>query len=153
MATIEHAARLSTAQHVLDSPHPSLALRAQVALARRRLDRELADNPSPRWTAALRLRAAQLVSDGIRRDLARALDGMLELAEERAEIHARPAADVLGARPALEALSRRLRSARPVNTQGMARVAMLVACHGDLNPDRPSSQLTARAVGALRTME
>ena len=67
----------TSSTRTLDRPararHPSLALRAQVALARRRLDRELADNP-PRWTAALRLRAAHR-RDGIRRDLARAHGG------------------------------------------------------------------------------
>lgn len=152
-ATGEHAQRLASRDRALALTAPSLAVRVWVALMRRRLDRHLADDPTPAWTDALRLRAAQLVSDEVRRDLACALDGMLALDEEKAQDRPRPEADVLNARRVLEALARRLRTGGPVSAQGMARVAMLVACHGDLNPDCPSSQLAACAVGALSAME
>jgi hypothetical protein len=129
---------------------PSLALRLRVRLTRARLDLELAEDADRARNPVHALRARQLASAAVRCDLACALDGMLDLAEEPGPVRARPAADVLAARPALRALATRLRGDRPAAVQGIARAALLVAPYCDVDPDRPSSR--TRAAAALRAM-
>lgn len=149
-----HAARLTAVDSALRrDAGRRLLLCVRVTVTRRRLDRDLAGNPTPPWNDARRLRARQLLTSRVRCELARALAGMLELAEERGHAQSRPAADALAARPALESLGERLGGPRPVSVRGMARVAALVDRYGGLNPDHPSSQLSADARAALRAME
>jgi len=148
----EHIELPRVARRSLAPTGPSLALRLRVRLTRARLDRDLAEDARRPRDPAHALRARQLASAAVRWDLARALDGTLDLAEERGPVQARPAADVLAARSALRALAGRLRSDRPAAVQGIARAALLVARYGDLDPDRPSSQVGARAAAALRAM-
>jgi hypothetical protein len=108
---------------------PGLAVRFHVSTHRLSLDRELARGDSPLGSAALALRARQLVSPRTRERLAAALERLVECAKRRpapSEIVWVPHREILEARSELLGLASRLRDARPVYARGVAMVARLI---------------------------
>lgn len=108
---------------------PALAVRVHVSTHRPSLDRELARGDNPLGSAALALRARQLVERRNRDRLARALERLVERAERTpspSEIIRLPRREIRDARTALLELADRLRDARPVYARGVAMVSRLV---------------------------
>ena len=103
---------------------PALMLRARVFATRRSLDDLLADGANPAQTAALALRARQLVSPRARQQVATGLERLVWEAQRPAPLH--PAAlllarrQIVELRAALLGIVECLRTARPVYAQGMA---------------------------------
>jgi hypothetical protein len=99
-------------------------LRARVFATRRSLDDLLADGANPAQTAALALRARQLVSPRARQQVATGLERLVWEAQRPAPLH--PAAlllarrQIVELRAALLGIVECLRTARPVYAQGMA---------------------------------
>jgi hypothetical protein len=108
---------------------PGLAVRIHVSTHRLSLDQELARGDSPLGSAALALRARQLVSPRTRERLAAALERLVECAKRRpapSEIVWVAHREILEARSELLGLASRLRDARPVYARGVAMVARLI---------------------------
>jgi hypothetical protein len=107
-----------------------LAARLHVWLSRARLDRELARGADPDATPALKLRAAQLTSTRRRASLARALQHLLDTDARRPWTLSAAVPPHLGevrtARPELEALILKLRSAGDVSPREMASLRALL---------------------------
>jgi hypothetical protein len=124
---------------------PGLAVRIHVWTHRLSLDRELARGDSPLVSAALALRARQLVSPRTRERLAAALEGLVERAKRRptpSEIVWVPHREILETHSELLGLASRLRDARPVYARGVAMVSRLI--HDGTGP-----AFTPHAGGAL----
>jgi hypothetical protein len=110
---------------------PSLLLRLRVFARRRALDLELAAGADPAASAALALRARQLVAPTTRHALAVSLEVLVEEAA-RAPAHLAlgiplPRREIMAARPALLALAACLRAERPVYARGVALLSWLLA--------------------------
>jgi hypothetical protein len=109
---------------------PALMLRARVFATRRSLDDQLASGASPAGTAALALRARQLVSSRTRQQVAAGLERLVGEAERPAPLRpaalALPRRQIIELRPALLDLAACLRDARPVYAQGMALLWQLL---------------------------
>jgi hypothetical protein len=108
---------------------PALGVRVRVSTHRPSLDEELARGDSPVGSAALALRARQLVARRNRDRLARALARLVAYAEQPTspgEAIWVPHREILEARTALLGLSDRLRDARPVYARGVAMVSRLI---------------------------
>jgi hypothetical protein len=103
---------------------PALILRARVLATRRSLDEQLADGANPARSAALALRARQLVSPRARRQVASGLERLVREAERPAPLHpaalSLPRREILDLRAALLGIVACLRDTRPVYAQGMA---------------------------------
>ena len=100
---------------------PGLAVRIHVSTHRLSLDRELARGDSPLGSAALALRARQLVSPRTRERLAAALERLVECAKRRpapSEIVWVPHREILETRSELLGLASRLRDATGVRARG-----------------------------------
>lgn len=110
---------------------PSPALRARVYMTRGKLDREIAGGRLCESSAALALRARQLVSPRERRHLARDLRGAVAYVDR---VDSRPTisavvidrAAVRSARQAIVRLAERLEGWAPVSPRGVARVSVLL---------------------------
>lgn len=108
---------------------PGLAVRIHVSTHRLSLDRELARGDNPLGSAALALRARQLVSPRTRERLAATLERLVECAKRRpapSEIVWVPHREILETRSELLGLASRLRDARPVYARGVAMVSRLI---------------------------
>jgi hypothetical protein len=111
-----------------DLERPGLAVRIHVSTHRLSLDRELARGDNPLGSAALALRARQVVSPRTRERLAAAVERLVECAQRRpapSEIVWVPQREILEARSELLGLASRLRDARPVYARGAAMVSRL----------------------------
>ena len=132
-----------------------VSMRAQLGAAR--LDRELAEGAKPDTDPLLRERARQLQSRESRKRLALGLDRAIDqvqrplLYRENAPVHS-PA--VREAASTLQLLIRRLRGARPVSPEGVARLEILLTDgSGALyNPDGEPDLRTA-AQAALASLD
>jgi len=102
----------------------SLTLRMRVAASRDRLTRELAEGADPGSAPERALRAAQLTSNGRRKQLVRALRRTISEAHHppltRARVVIIDRAAVLEAEDAINAMIARLSYAEPVRAEGMA---------------------------------
>lgn len=108
---------------------PALVVRVHVSTHRPSLDQGLARGDSPLGSAALALRARQLVARRNRDRLARALARLVERAARPpspSEIVWVPHWEILEARTALLGLADRLCDARPVYALGVAMVSRLI---------------------------
>jgi hypothetical protein len=122
---------------VADVERPGLALRARVYKSRRALDAQLAKGVSPARSAALALRARQLVSSESRQRLARRVVRRVEEAQRARPIalpRARRAIHEL--QMALLDVAVRLRTERPVYAQGMASLSLALGdtCRSAYSP-------------------
>jgi hypothetical protein len=108
----------------------SLLLRVRVALLRRRLDAALADGADPAASPELTLRARQLTSGSAREALADSIDSILSEVDRpgRSNPGRVPVVrqEVLGARPRLIDLERRLREGR-CRAQGVVLIRRLLS--------------------------
>jgi hypothetical protein len=106
-----------------------LAVRIHVSTHRLSLDRELARGDNPLYSAALALRARQLVEPRTRERLAAAVERLVECAQRTpalSEIVWVPHREILETRSELLGLASRLRDARPVYARGVAMVSRLI---------------------------
>jgi hypothetical protein len=113
----------------IDRPSPQL--RQRVFARRRALDLDLADGADPAASAALALRARQLVAPTTRHALAASLEALVDEAM-RPPAHLGigvplPRREILEARPMLLRLAACLRAERPVYARGMALLSWLLA--------------------------
>jgi hypothetical protein len=125
---------------------PGLAVRVHVSTHRPSLDRELARGDDPLASAALALRARQLVSRSTRDRLAAAVERLIERAQQPplvTEVVWLARRETLEARRELLELAGRLRDARPIYARGAAMVSRLVQ-------DGDGPAFTTHAGGALR---
>jgi len=114
---------------VAELDRPAFAVRVHVSTHRPSLDEGLARGDSPLGSAALALRARQLVTRSNRDRLARALARLVERAARPPsprEVIWVPRCEILEARTALLGLADRLRDARPVYARGVAMVSRLI---------------------------
>jgi hypothetical protein len=109
---------------------PSASLRLRVFVRRRTLDVELANGADPATSAALALRARQLVARKTRDLLAVSLEALVkEAARQRSPFGTAvplPRREIMDARPTLLSLAARLRAERPVYARGMALLSWLL---------------------------
>lgn len=105
-------------------------LRARVLARRGALDEALAGGASPSGTAALALRARQLVSTDSRRRVAASIEQLVDMAELAPCPLVTPIPiarrEILQLRPSLLGLAAYLRTDRPVYAQGVARLWVLL---------------------------
>jgi hypothetical protein len=130
-AESEHVDELLAPLYTLGAEldRPTLAVRVYVSTHRPSLNQELARGDSPLGSAALALRARQLVARRNRDRLARGLARLVERAARPpspSEIVWVPRWEILEARTALLGLADRLRDARPVYARGVAMVTRLM---------------------------
>jgi|HubBroStandDraft_3_1064219.scaffolds.fasta_scaffold135822_2 hypothetical protein len=112
-------------------PSPTLRLRLRVYLTRGMLDRRIATGSACESSAALALRAAQLIDPRTRRQTARALYGIVEYVER---VGSRPAFTavvvdrraVRSSRHAILGLAERLEGGAPAAPRGVALARMLL---------------------------
>jgi hypothetical protein len=112
-------------------------LRARVYRSRRALDTQLAHGVSPARSAALALRAGQLVSSESRQRLARRLVRLVEEAQRARPLAAPQARRAIHElQMALLDLAARLRTERPVYAQGMASLSLALGdtCRSAYSP-------------------
>jgi hypothetical protein len=128
----------------------SLRLRLRAAVHRSELTRRLAESADPAVNDELALRARQLTSERNRRALMRSLRRTLAEAHQPAMTRGHAViikrAAVLDAQDAIAEMIERLGSPRPVRTEGMAMLELILT-----NADR-SPLYNASAPGALRRM-
>jgi hypothetical protein len=109
---------------------PSLVLRLRVFARRRTLDDQLATGADPSRSAALALRARQLVARPTRDSYAFALEALVTEAARAPEPVGMaiplPRRQIMEARPALLGLAACLRAQRPVYARGMALLSSLL---------------------------
>lgn len=122
------------------------------------LDRALAAGACPDASAALSLRAGQLIGTSVRRDVARSLREVVELAT-------RPRAPrmcsvplcwhkILASQSSLLELARRLESPLPVDARGVARARLLLTAGDGPLYDRPhGNDLECAVQDALNALD
>lgn len=115
--------------------HRRARTRLSVRLHASRLDRALAAGASPDSSAALSLRAAELIGDRARRDTARSLRRLVDEARHPRSVF-RPCLllcrrKVLRSRGALLELADRLVSPQPVDARAVAQTRLLLAGGGE----------------------
>jgi hypothetical protein len=119
-----------TSHRSVPPPHAGARLRLSVALHRHRLDQELAGGVDPGLSPRLGLRAAQLVEDRKRRQIARSLRSAVREAESprapfgsAVPVRRDTTATV---RSAMLGLADRLEGPLPVSAEGVARTLALL---------------------------
>lgn len=105
------------------------------------------------WTAALALRARQLVSPGSRQQLAASLERLVEEAKRpvspRAVAVALPRREILDVQTCLFSIAARLRDERPVYARGMALLSRLLSDGSGPAYDPHGGGSLRHAVGAI----
>jgi hypothetical protein len=129
------------------------APQVSVRLAAPRLDAQLAAGEDPFSSPALALRAAQLASRRLRRQLAGGLEHAWSGGRERGALSAAVPVDANAveiARPALEQLAEALRSRERIGVRGVALTQILLTTPGSaLYRSRYPEELYERAREAL----
>lgn len=149
-------AHQTTSHHPSPDPDPrrpssAFVRRLRVHLHRRRLDRQLADGLAPESFHDRALRATQLASMPTRRQVARSLRRLVELAETPAGALLGPAVPVcrravLTWREGLLGLADRLEQPVPLDPRGAARALVLLTDGGGPFYDARAQRSMSEAV-------